>query len=92
MSITQNTSKSGKLSIRNSVFIWVAGAVFGWVLMVVSVYNVLRNSEEHDGLAAPNIVADQQQKTLNEIAPASGNAIKQDEPEDPLDEKPEDPS
>ena len=94
MSTTQNTSGSGKFSVRNSVFIWVAGAIFGWVLMVVSVYNVLRNSDDHivtpqSEIEAPGILADQAPKTLNEIAPASGGGTPKDEPEDPIDEKPD---
>ena len=60
-----------KMSMRDSVFIWVSGAVFGWVLLMVSVYNVVRTDDP--SMQGQQSVAEAEADRLNEILPAGGN-------------------
>lgn len=68
--------KSGKLSLRNSIMVWIGGAVLGWALMVVSIYNVLRFPTDQlaeNELAPPPGIMATDDNSLNKIAPAAGD-------------------
>lgn len=60
--------KDDRLSMRNSLIVWVAGAVLGWVVAVVSVWTTL-SSTEHN--IAENNPADAEQ--MQQIMPAAGD-------------------
>lgn len=64
-----------RLSLRSSVMVWVGGAVLGWAIMVVSVYQVLRFPHEQaagpiESGALPLTASEE--KALSDIAPAAG--------------------
>jgi hypothetical protein len=55
------------LSIRRSIIVWIAGAVLGWVIAVVTIYGVLRSG---DRAHAPSIA--HEEETLQNISPGAG--------------------
>ncbi len=73
--------KSDRLSIRTSVFVWLGGAVLGWVVAVIAIYTLLRAPEStiaeapkanpaiEEALSRPDIT---DPEALSEIAPAAG--------------------
>lgn len=77
MAMDYKRRSKSKLSMRNSVIIWVGGAFLGWALMVVTVYNVLRFPDSQvaeNGRGNPMVIASDE-KSLNEIAPAAGGNL-----------------
>lgn len=68
-------NKDGRLSMRHSVMVWVAGAILGWGVAVVSVYNVVSSD---DDVIAENTEPDNKGTILDEaqkmekIMPAAG--------------------
>lgn len=70
-----------KLSMRNSILIWVSGACLGWVVLVVSIYTILGTS---DAGRYPNgqMAGEDPAQELNEIAPAAGNATNRESEND----------
>lgn len=56
--------KDNRLSMRNSLIVWVAGAVLGWVVAVVSVWTTLNTTDR-------NIANNAEQ--MEQIMPASGD-------------------
>lgn len=69
-----------RMSLRNSLLVWVFGAVLGWAVAVVAVYGIIRSADE------PRIAEDRipdGDRALDEIAPAAGEATG-DSPRDPL--------
>jgi hypothetical protein len=64
-------SPANSMSLRNSLMVWVGGAVLGWVVAVVSVYGALRYTGPE--------VAETTQPPAPESAPAMAAA--QDTPE-----------
>lgn len=81
--------------MRNSIFVWVGGAVLGWVLIVVFGYNLIRFSDDENIVKTYNeqhqeeFFAGSEADALNDIAPAAGGDGEKQEIEDPLPE-PED--
>ncbi len=58
-----------RMSLRNSLLVWVFGAVLGWAVAVVAVYGIIRSSDDHR--VAEDIVPAEEQQ-LDRIAPAAG--------------------
>lgn len=80
--LSQNEN-SNRMSMRNSLLVWVFGTVLGWAVAVVAVYTLIR--EEGDPLIAShsrtnsvsqNAVSDQKAIDLNQIEPAAGTEAK----------------
>lgn len=75
-----NNSKDSKdtneerLSMRNSIMVWVAGAVLGWVVAVVSVWTALNTPESN---IAKNTPTDAEK--MEQIMPAAGDQNKKDD-------------
>lgn len=69
-----------RMSMRNSLLVWVFGAVLGWVVAVVAVYSIIR--DEGDRVIAGQVkqetemqqkaVAGDKATDLNAIQPAAG--------------------
>jgi len=53
------------LSIRRSIIVWIAGAVLGWVIAVVTIYGVLRSGDHASSIA-------HEEQTLQNISPGAG--------------------
>lgn len=76
-------------SLTRSLIVWISGAVLGWALAVVTVYNLLRYHGPDDDVApavatedAADHLTPEELEKLIEIAPAAGGAksdIKKDE-------------
>lgn len=69
-------NKDGRLSMRHSVMVWVAGAVLGWGVAVVSVYNALRSDDTIAEISEPENQGDilNEGERMEKIMPASGQA------------------
>jgi len=65
--ILQN-KKEDRLSMRHSLMVWIAGAVLGWVVAVVSVWTALNNTDSNIAENSPSS-AEQMEK----IMPAAGD-------------------
>lgn len=67
---------SGRLSLRNSILVWVAGIVIGWGCAVVLFYQLIRHSGAETpatGKPAAAMIAEERDATgLADIAPAAG--------------------
>jgi len=61
-------SKDDRLSMRHSLMVWVAGAVLGWVVAVVSVWTALNTTT--DSNVAKN--SPSTAKQMEQILPAAG--------------------
>ncbi|MDA5193610.1 hypothetical protein [Govanella unica] len=72
---------SNRMSMRNSLLVWVFGAVLGWAVAVVAVYSIIR--DEGDRAVATNtsephtnqkktIAQPKEADELNAIEPAAG--------------------
>lgn len=67
---SQNNSSS-RLSMRHSLMVWVAGAVLGWVVAVMSVWTAL--STPSNGNIAENSPSQaEQMEQMEQIMPAAG--------------------
>ncbi len=66
--ITQD-KKEDRLSMRHSLMVWVAGAVLGWVVAVVSVWTALNTTENSNIANNAPTTAEQ----MEQIMPASGD-------------------
>lgn len=80
--LTMNSESSGRWSPRRSLLIVVVGAAVGWVAAIVSVYGIMRSldGEALLGNTPTTIASEEDGRTLNDIAPASGQqADKEDE-------------
>lgn len=76
-----------RLSWRNSVLVWVSGAVLGWVIAVVAVYSVLRTEETSHIAQEPaatepdtGFADEMNAQEMNQIMPAAGEDIGGREP------------
>ncbi len=69
-------AKEERLSMRNSIMVWVAGAVLGWIVAVVSVWTALSTTDNN---IAKNNAPDAEQ--LEEIMPAAGDPKKKQDTE-----------
>lgn len=60
-------------SLRKSIVVWIAGAVLGWVVAVVSVYSALRAPDTNIAETQPGL----EQPGLEQPAPERSLAIEQ---------------
>lgn len=84
--------ESGRLSLRNSIVIWVTSAVLGWIVLVSSVYQVVRTSsdgvaERGGAIERSSRFAEDATRDLTTIAPASGGASIDEQPQDPVNDE-----
>jgi len=71
--MTRLDQSTGRLSLRNSILVWVAGIVIGWGCAVVLFYQLIRDSAEEGRLArAPLIAEVQDSASVADIEPAAG--------------------
>lgn len=67
---------SERMSMRNSLLVWVSGAVLGWVVAVIAVYSALRTDEDtiivQEPVQRPSI-AREAPRELDAIEPAFGD-------------------
>lgn len=70
MSKISQQDERERLSLRNSLLVWVFGAVLGWAVAVVAVYGIIRSADE------PRIAEDgrsgDDEGQFDRIAPAAG--------------------
>ncbi|PHZ86065.1 hypothetical protein [Paremcibacter congregatus] len=64
----KKNSKEDRLSMRHSLIVWVAGAVLGWVVAVVSVWTALNTTDSNIADSSPS-----QAEKLEQIMPAAGD-------------------
>lgn len=65
---------TGRLSLRNSILVWVAGIVIGWGCAVVLFYQLIRDSSEERGIDAPALIAESSETIgVADIEPAAGS-------------------
>jgi len=65
--------KEDRLSMRNSLMVWVAGAVLGWVIAVASVWTALNNTDSNIANNSPS-----QAEQMEQIMPAAGKKAEKD--------------
>ena len=64
---------TGRLSLRNSILVWVAGIVIGWGCAVVLFYQLIRDSSEDRGMHTRALMAESSEAVgVADIAPAAG--------------------
>ncbi len=69
VNIESTTQKSeDRLSMRHSLMVWVAGAVLGWVVAVVSVWSALNTTTDTN--IAQKAPSDAEQ--MEQVMPAAG--------------------
>jgi len=72
--MTRLDQSTGRLSLRNSILVWVAGIVIGWGCAVVLFYQLIRDSAEEGRLAHSPLVAEAEKAAgLADIEPAAGS-------------------
>ena len=70
------TSGNRPLSTRKALLFWFGCALAGWVVAIFSIYGVLQFGDRVIAvLTDPNDVrvTDQEERSLQEVAPAAGN-------------------
>ncbi|MCH8684326.1 hypothetical protein [Pedomonas mirosovicensis] len=73
--MTRLDQGTGRLSLRNSILVWVAGIVIGWGCAVVLFYQLIRDSSEERGANAAALMASSEEAVgVADIAPAAGGA------------------
>ena len=70
--MTRLDQSAGRLSLRNSILVWVAGIVIGWGCAVVLFYQLIRDSAEEGRLGSPMIAEVQDAASVADIEPAAG--------------------
>lgn len=71
--MTRLDQRTSRLSLRNSILVWVAGIVIGWGCAVVLFYQLIRDASEERGIDAPALMAESSEAVgLADIAPAAG--------------------
>ena len=71
--MTRLDQSAGRLSLRNSILVWVAGIVIGWGCAVVLFYQLIRDSAEEGRLSGAPIVAEARDAVgVADIEPAAG--------------------
>ncbi|MBL4894978.1 MAG: hypothetical protein JKY59_08970 [Emcibacter sp.] len=60
-----------RLSMRHSLVVWVAGAVLGWVVAVVSVWTALNTTDSNIAANTPSTA-----EQMEQIMPAAGDSTK----------------
>jgi len=87
--------KTNRLSMRHSIMVWVAGAILGWFVAVVSVWGVLRTGESNIAENTPQedqILPGDAEK-MEQVLPAAGAPQKDKTPEKtPEDDEEENPT
>lgn len=72
MKMTRLDQNASRLSMRNSILVWVAGIVIGWGCAVVLFYQLIRDSAE-EGRPGVQMVAEAQDAVgVADIEPAAG--------------------
>jgi len=70
MTDLSNNDDHDRMSLRNSLLVWVFGAVLGWVVAVVAIYTIIRTAD-NSHITERNSAPDAQ---LEQIAPAAGES------------------
>lgn len=71
--MTRLDQSTGRLSLRNSILVWVAGIVIGWGCAVVLFYQLIRDSTEEGRLGNAQLVAEAHDTVgVADIEPAAG--------------------
>lgn len=70
-------AKEERLSMRNSIMVWIAGAILGWIVAVVSVWTAMSTTDSN---IAKNTSPDAEQ--MEKIMPAAGDPDKNQKPKD----------
>lgn len=70
--MTRLDQSAGRLSLRNSILVWVAGIVIGWGCAVVLFYQLIRDSAEEGRLGAPIVAEARDAAAVADIEPAAG--------------------
>lgn len=68
---SQQERKEDRLSMRHSLMVWIAGAVLGWVVAVVSVWTALNttNNDVDNNIASKS---PSEAERMEQILPAAG--------------------
>lgn len=71
--MTRLDQSASRLSLRNSILVWVAGIVIGWGCAVVLFYQLIRDSTEDGRLSGAAMVAEARNaSSVADIEPAAG--------------------
>ena len=71
--MTRVDQSAGRLSLRNSILVWVAGIVIGWGCAVVLFYQLIRDSAEEGRLTGSALIAESRNAVgVADIEPAAG--------------------
>ena len=73
---TPKNKNNSRLSMRHSLMVWIAGAILGWVVAVVSVWTALNTTDSN---IAKNSLSNAEQ--MEQIVPAAGGDKNKTEPE-----------
>tara|TARA_B100001939_G_C16946159_1_gene620456 strand:+ start:6170 stop:6433 length:264 start_codon:yes stop_codon:yes gene_type:complete len=76
MDDNSDKDEEDRLSMRQSVMIWIVGAILGWLVAVASVYTALRAPDSDiasDQPASQNDVSPEDAERVQEIMPAAGS-------------------
>ncbi|HEY4548301.1 MAG TPA: hypothetical protein VIG90_17995 [Pedomonas sp.] len=71
--MTRLDQSASRLSLRNSILVWVAGIVIGWGCAVVLFYQLIRDSAEDGRIAGAAMIAESRDAMgVADIEPAAG--------------------
>ena len=66
--VNKQDKEEGRLSMRNSLIVWISGAILGWVVAVVSVWTALSTTDSNIAANSPTTA-----EKMEQIAPAAGD-------------------
>lgn len=72
--MTRLDQSASRLSMRNSILVWVAGIVIGWGCAVVLFYQLIRDSAEEGRNPSPIVAESRDAAGVANIEPAAGPA------------------
>lgn len=72
--MTRLDQSASRLSMRNSILVWVAGIVIGWGCAVVLFYQLIRDSTEEGRNPSPIVAEARDAVGIADIEPAAGPA------------------
>jgi len=72
--VNKQDKEKGRLSMRNSLIVWVSGAILGWVVAVLSVWTALSTTDSNIAANSPSSA-----ERMEQIMPAAGD--KKDQPD-----------
>ncbi|VAV86904.1 hypothetical protein MNBD_ALPHA02-276 [hydrothermal vent metagenome] len=72
--VNKQDKEEGRLSMRNSLIVWISGAILGWVVAVVSVWTALSTTDSNIAANSPTTA-----EKMEQIMPASGD--RKDQPD-----------